>query len=100
MFVLYAAITPFTFIIDHEAVETQLFTQSSVQQTSSGARRHHGTQRPFWMQQSSTGYKQKPQKKMRRLNSWEHEFICLANTMQSNPPSPFDKAELMRDPKN
>lgn len=27
---------------------------------------------------------------------WEHEFICLASCGQQEPPTPFEKAELMR----
>ena len=27
---------------------------------------------------------------------WEHEFICLAYCGQTDPPSPIDKANLIR----
>ena len=31
-----------------------------------------------------------------KLSMWEHEFICLASISQSSPPSPMEKAELIR----
>ena len=58
----------------------------------SGFRR---TQRPSWMQERHGLFGKKKTKKV-KLSMWEHEFICLASTEVTCPPSPMDKALLIR----
>ena len=31
-----------------------------------------------------------------KLSMWEHEFICLANCGEVTPPTPLEKADLIR----
>ena len=44
---------------------------------------------------ASRGLKMSKSKK-KRVNSWNHDFICLASTTQSKPPTSFEAGELMR----
>ena len=44
---------------------------------------------------ASHGVKMQKSKK-KRLNLWNHDFICLASTTQSKPPNSFEARELMR----
>ena len=37
-----------------------------------------------------------PKSKKKRLNSCNHDFVCLASTTQSKQPTSFEAAELMR----
>ena len=37
-----------------------------------------------------------PKSKKKKLSYWQHDFICLAKTGQDKPPSPIEKAELVR----
>ena len=37
-----------------------------------------------------------PRSMKKRLNSWNHDFVCLASTRQSKPPTSFEAGELMR----
>ena len=44
----------------------------------------------------STSRGVKMPKSKKRLNSWNHDFVCLTSTMQSKPPTSFETGELMR----
>ena len=37
-----------------------------------------------------------PKSKKKRLNSWNHDFVCLTSITQSKPPTYFEAGELMR----
>ena len=37
-----------------------------------------------------------PKSKKKRLNSCNHDFVCLTSTTQSKPPTSFEAGELMR----
>ena len=52
------------------------------------------THRPPWMKESCKKGKKKSKKE--KISMWEHEFICLVSCGQTVPPSPMDKAELIR----
>lgn len=51
-------------------------------------------QRPSWMNEGFNRRSKKTKKK--RLIMWEHEFICLAKIGEESPPTPMEKAELIR----
>ena len=51
-------------------------------------------QRPSWMMERHSTFKKKSKKV--RLSMWEHEFICLARCGETSPPSPMEKADLIR----
>ena len=53
--------------------------------------------RPPWVNERCNmfGRRSKKSKKV-KLSMWEHEFVCMANSGQATPPSPMEKAELIR----
>ena len=54
---------------------------------------------PSWLNERRTVFGRRGSRgktKKVKISMWEHEFICLAYTDQTNPPSPMDKAELIR----
>ncbi len=73
--------------------------RSSLQSTPTNFDFTQGQQvkRPSWMAERSSifGNRSKKSKKV-KLSMWEHDFICLASTDQTVPPSPMEKAELLR----
>ena len=38
-----------------------------------------------------------PKSKKKQLNSWNHNFVCLASTTQSKSPTSFEAGELMSE---
>ena len=51
-------------------------------------------QRPSWMAERHSTFKKKSKKV--KLSMWEHEFICLSQCGETTPPTPMDKANLIR----
>ena len=51
------------------------------------------TRCPPWM--PDFGNQKGKKSKRCKIIMWEHEFICLADTRQTIPPSPLEKAELI-----
>lgn len=66
-----------------------------VRESTSSTSAFRRTQRPSWMQERHNLFGRKKTKKV-KLSMWEHEFICLSSTDEVSPPSPMDKALLIR----
>ena len=76
--------------------------------SSGHSQRRFGSQRPgfvpgrgccpSWMAERRTAFRRTGVNKSKKvkLSMWDREFICLAYTAQTTPPSPMDKAELIR----
>lgn len=64
-------------------------------QASTSSNAYRRTQRPPWMQEQQSVFGKIKSKKV-KLSMWEHEFICLSSTTRMTPPSPMDKALLIR----